>query len=128
MWSSQRSKPGANLFAIIADNSLSMKLRGNGESSSRGEALQALLGADQHHWRTQLSENFELRNYLVDSRLQPTADFQELKFDGRTSALGGALKSLVERYRGQPLAGVILLTDGVASDIDSVDIAGLPPI
>src|SRR6186713_3034943 len=27
MWSGQRARPGANLLAIIADNSLSMKLR-----------------------------------------------------------------------------------------------------
>jgi hypothetical protein len=69
-----------------------------------------------------------VRNYLADLRLQPTQDFHELTFDGRASALGTAMRSLADRYRGQPLAGVILLTDGVAPDIAGLDTTGLPPI
>jgi hypothetical protein len=61
-----------------------------------------------------------VRNYLADSRLLATADYRDLTFDGRTSALGAALKTLVERHRGQPLAGVVLLTDGVASDLEGM--------
>jgi hypothetical protein len=128
MWSGQRAKPGANVLAIVADNSLSMKLRGRGESETRGEMLRRIVAGERSLWRTRLAENFETRNYLADSRLQATQDFHELSFEGRSSALGSALKTLTERHRGQPLAGVILLTDGVASDLDGVEIAGLPPI
>ena len=44
--------------------------------------------------------------------------------------MGAALRGLAERYKGQPLAGVLLLTDGNATDLPdgSPDLSGLPPI
>jgi hypothetical protein len=90
-WTGERAKPGANLFALIADNSQSMTLRGPGEPETRATTLTRLLRGEQNQWRTQLAENFEVRNYLADSRLQGTQDFADLSFEGRTSALGHAL-------------------------------------
>jgi len=127
--SGQRAKPGANVLAIVADNSLSMTLRDSGASESRGETLRSVVAGARSDWRTPLAENFEVRNFLADARLQPTQDFQELAFDGRTTALGHTLAQLAERYRGQPLAGIILLTDGIAADPGEVlSLQGLPPI
>jgi uncharacterized membrane protein len=128
MWTGERARPGANLMAVVADNSLSMKLKGRGESQTRGDALVATLSGESNVWRTQLALDFTVRNYLADARLQPTQDFRELAFDGRASALGTAMRNLADRYRSQPLAGVILLTDGVAPDIAGLDTTGLPPI
>ena len=128
MWSGERAKPGANVLAVLADNSLSMKLHGRGETETRGETLLRFVAGERNLWRPQLAESFEVRNYLVDSRLQATQDFRELAFEGRSTALGGALQTLGERHRGQPLAGVLLLTDGVAADLEGADLSGLPPI
>jgi hypothetical protein len=45
------------------------------------------------------------------------------------SAIGSALQKIAQRYEGQPLAGVLLLTDGNATDISGApDVAGLPPV
>ena len=39
------------------------------------------------------------------------------------------LRTLTERYQGRPLAGVLLLTDGNATDLPALpDLQGLPPI
>jgi uncharacterized membrane protein len=126
-WSEPRAKSGANIIAIVADNSLSMQLRGRGESETRGDTLRNILADEKSKWREQLAENFQVRNFLADSRLHGTEDFHELDFTGRASALGSALRTLTERYSGQPLAGIILLTDGVASDLDN-QIEGIPSI
>ncbi len=128
MWTGQRAKPGANILAIVADNSLSMKLHSPGETETRGETMLRVLTGERNLWRTQLGESFDVRNYFSDSRLQATQDFREVNFAGRSSALGSALKAIAERHRGQPLAGVMLLTDGVAADLEGMDLAGLPPI
>ena len=129
MWSGQRAKPGANLLAIVADNSESMALHDRGVSETRGELLQRIVSGDRNAWRAPLAESFDVRGYLADARLQPTQDFHELAFDGRASDLGRALTMLAERHRGQALAGVVLLTDGVASDLgDLAALRGLPPI
>ncbi|MEO6741904.1 MAG: hypothetical protein ABIP20_16795, partial [Chthoniobacteraceae bacterium] len=39
MWSHERAKPGANVFAVIADNSRSLTLTEPGAKRSRGEEI-----------------------------------------------------------------------------------------
>jgi hypothetical protein len=129
MWSGQRAKPGGNVIAIVADNSLSMTLHDRGAETSRGDALRTVLKDERETWRKPLAETFDVRNYIADARLQPTQDFHDLAFDGHSTALGHTLGQLAERYRGQPLAGIILLTDGVAADLgESAALQGLPPV
>src|SRR5439155_10078526 len=100
-----------------------------GQTRSRAEALQALLNPQRSPWLGTLEGNFEIRRHFFDARLQSTRDFSELTFDGRASAIGSSLRTVAERYRGRPLAGVLLLTDGNATDIRAApDLAGLPPI
>src|SRR5207237_3191177 len=59
-----------------------------------------------------------------------TRDFSELDFGGRGSALGASLRTALEYWRGQPVAGVLLFTDGNATDIgaDLPALDGAPPI
>jgi uncharacterized membrane protein len=127
---SQRARPGANLFALIADNSQSMQVKDAGQSQSRGEILRGQLTNDTAGWQTALAENFQLRRYAFDSQLQDARDFGELKFDGRASSLVSALRTAAERWRGQPVAGVLLFTDGNATDTtpDLSGLEGCPPV
>ena len=128
MWSGQRAKPGANLIAVIADNSRSMGVRDHNASETRGAALVKGLADAGNDWRTELARNFEVRNYLADSRLLPTRDFHELAFDGEATLAGKTFTALTERHRGQPLAGVVFLTDGVIPELDASALAALPPV
>jgi len=130
LWRGRRAKTGANVFAVVADNSSGMSVRDAGASQSRGETLQGILKTGETGWLAAISENFQLRQYLFDSRLRRTADFSGLVFDGKASALGTTLRTLAERYRGRPLAGILLMTDGCATDADEpfYDLSGLPPV
>lgn len=130
LWTGQRAKPGANLLAVIADNSQGMQIHDRGNAQSRGEFLRDALAGKGADWLGKLRENFEVRGYLFDSRLQPSLDFTELNFDGRSSAIGSALRTLKERIGSRPVAGVVLLTDGNATDLAGglPDLKGLPPI
>ncbi len=130
LWTRQRARPGSNLFAVVADNSQRMQIKDGDSARSRGELLRGLLSGEPARWLGQLDEDFQVRRYLFDARLQSTRDFRELVFDGRASALGAALRSLSERYRGQPLAGVLLFTDGNATDLPEGPsvLPGLPPV
>jgi uncharacterized membrane protein len=131
LWLGQRARPGANLFAVVADNSAGLQIHDRGDVKSRGEALRALVDPSVAGWQSALAETFELRRYVFDARLQATNDFRELTFDGRSTALGSALRTLTERFQGRPLAGVLLLTDGNATDLPGgvlPDTKGLPPI
>jgi uncharacterized membrane protein len=129
LWSGQRVKPGANLFAVVADNSQGLLIHDKGAARNRGEILRDLLTARSANWQEPLDDNFEVRRYFFDARLQSTKDFSELDFGGRSSRIGGALRTLAERYRNRPLAGILLLTDGNATDLRvAPDLAGLPPV
>jgi len=130
LWIGERARPGANIFGIIADNSQSLKMKDAGETHSRGEVVREQLIGGAKGWRSTLDENFQVRRYTFDSRLQNTRDFAELNFEGRASSLGGALRTAAEYWRGQPVAGVLLFTDGNATDIgaDLPALDGCPPI
>jgi len=130
LWIGERARPGANVFGIIADNSQSLKMKDANETRSRGDILHEQLTTGAKGWRSTLEENFQVRRYTFDSRLQNTRDFSELNFDGRASALGASLRTAIEYWRGQPVAGVLLFTDGNATDIgaDLPALDGAPPI
>ena len=131
LWLGQRARPGSNLFAIVADNSQGLQIHDRDDPKSRGDALRTLVDPQATSWQSTLAATFDLRRYLFDTRLQPTKDFSELKFDGRATALGSTLRTLGERFQGRPLAGILLLTDGNATDLPGgtlPDLKGLPPV
>jgi uncharacterized membrane protein len=130
LWSGKRAKSGANLFVVIADNSSGMNIQDRGMTQSRGEILQAALRVDKSNWLGTLADHFQVRQYVFDSRLRRTADFSELNFDGKASAIGAALRTIAQRYQGRPLAGVLLMTDGNATDMAEqfYDLSGVPPV
>ena len=107
-----------------------MLFRSTGSTKTRGENLVELVDPAKAVWLAEIADTFELRRYLFDSRLQSTSDYHELVFDGRSSGIAGALRTLRERFQGRPLAGVFLLTDGNATDIKNSlpDLTGVPPV
>ena len=131
MWLGQRVRPGANLFAVVADNSQSLQIHDRADARSRGDHLRDLVDPAGVGWQSTLAGTFDVRRYLFDTRVQPTADFHELAFDGRSTALSSTLHTLAERFQGRPLAGIVLLTDGNVTDLPGgalPDLRGLPPI
>lgn len=124
-----RPRPGSNVFLVVADNSRSLQLSNPGSAQSRGTAVKEQLQTEGN-WLTRLAQDFDTRRYLFESQVQPTQDFSELTFTGEASALANSLTALGERFRGQPVAGVLLLTDGNATDLAerNIDWSQLPPI
>jgi uncharacterized membrane protein len=129
-WTTWHPRPGANLFVVLADNSQSMSLRDGGEHRSRGDRLREIVRGDRG-WLATLGETFRVRAYLFDQRLRRVEDLSgALTFSGPASHLGAALRTVAERYRGGPLAGVLLFSDGNATDFGDrpFEPDGLPPI
>ncbi len=131
-WVTTRAKPGANLLAVLVDTGRGLRLRDRGQTRTRARQLQDTLvtGDQPAAWLARLSETFPLRRYQFDVRLARREDFAALPFDGQASHLGGALRALGEHYRGTPLAGIVVLSDGNATDLSSAATlpADLPPV
>src|SRR5262245_30044524 len=70
LWSGQHARPGANLFAIVADNSQGLQIKDRGSQHTRGEELRELLNPQRLNWQGVLEENFDVRRYFFDARLQ----------------------------------------------------------
>jgi hypothetical protein len=125
--SGTRARPGANMFAVVADNSQSMTIHDRAAPRSRGQELQKLL-ALHSDWHQRLGTDFDTRRFVFDSNLRAVGDFAAMSLDGARSSLGGTLNSLARRFRGLPLAGVLVFTDGNATDSLDIPWSDLPPV
>lgn len=131
MVTGERAKPGANLFVVLADNSASLSLLDEALGATRAQRLTALLDAQAAIWPAELNNQFDVRRYRFDARLQRVDEFGVMPADGRATAMGAALRAMTERYTDRPLAGVLLFTDGNATDLPVERLASLgalPPI
>ena len=122
----KQPKKGANIFLVVGDNSESLQIKDAGEETSRGEILREdLLKAEESGWMKDLNEEFKVHRFLFGERLQRVANFEALNFEDRSSSLYGALDDISQRYEDRPLAGIFVLTDGNANDLDD-KLAKLP--
>ncbi|HCP13662.1 MAG TPA: hypothetical protein DIT89_15115 [Planctomycetaceae bacterium] len=134
LWSSSRPRSGANVLAIVTDNSRSQLVSPDGTTQTRAAqftvALKTGESSEPVGWLRRLGQDFELRRYTVADRLLQTERLDAVEFDGHASSLNSALRSLQQRYQGQPLAGILLLTDGNATDgaVDPELLKLLPPV
>ncbi len=111
----ERPRPGANLLAIVVDNSRSMQIRPAGAAHSRAEGLRPWLRATSA-WQTRAAQDFEVRRYSFDQHLQPVSELEDLEFTGQHSALASSLATLQSRFAQRSVAGALLFTDGLATD------------
>jgi len=118
LFSGVRPRPGANLFVVLTDNSQSMTV--NSGSQVRGDTLKSILRAEKS-WRTRLQQDFDVRDYMFDAQLHHVDDSETIEFDGTGSALHTALETIQTRFDNRPVAGVIVLSDGNATDISDLE-------
>lgn len=133
MGSIEKAKPQANAFALLVDNSQSVRetWKSIGQSKGYDDPLDWVQGRlmDEADWMRTLGEEFRLRRYLFDYSLHAIDSFEGIQQTGSESVLIRSLQSLFDRYktsndsfaestRGQPLAGVLLFSDGQATDGD----------
>jgi len=110
-------RSGENIFLLLADQSASLEMRqASGEETSRGENFKSLLTDPESPWLIRLGQNFDVRRYAFGSAVGAVESFQDLSFDDPASNLATALKTLKTRFRGQPLAGIFLFSDGNSTD------------
>ena len=75
---------------------------------------------------SQLTEDFDVRKYQFDRRLRPVSNFEEFRADQRGSDILSNLSLATNRFAGRPAAGIILMTDGNATDWNKEAFAAMP--
>jgi uncharacterized membrane protein len=95
------------IVPILVDGSRSMRLD-DADGQTRVARANALL---KNELGAALSSRFTTELYSVGESLAP-AKVDSLTTDARRTDLAGALTAVRERYRGQRVAGIIVLSDG----------------
>ena len=108
-----RPVPRANSVVLLVDNSQSMQIRG--PSGTFASAVSKALDHEAS-WRQQLERWFRVRTFSFSDRVHREDETNEMQFDGTLSHLHTAIKTLGARHHDDALAGIILFTDGNATD------------
>lgn len=109
------ARPGANQLLVLVDDSASLRVRDAGDARTRAEEVRALVAEDAS-WLARAGQDFAVRPHAFDRRLRALVSADDLAFAGDASDLAGALERLAARSAGRPVAGTVLLTDGLATD------------
>jgi uncharacterized membrane protein len=98
---------GAGIIAVLVDTSLSMGLADVNGRSRLTEAL----SLTRDRLLPNLARGFTVELHAVGEHAV-RATLESLRPDGAVSNLTDAVREVRDRYRGRPLAGIVLISDG----------------
>ncbi|MGE3839994.1 MAG: hypothetical protein AB7I50_00260, partial [Vicinamibacterales bacterium] len=110
--------PQRNLLAILLDDSQSMQIS-DADGAPRGAVVQREFG--ESALMKSLAERFGLRVFRFSSSPGRLANARDLSFNGTQSRFGQALDGVRQELSGLPVAGMILVGDGVDTDERPLD-------
>jgi uncharacterized membrane protein len=118
--------PQESFVGVLVDDSRSMTIA-DAPDAPRGEAALRLLGVENGELVPgagllgALGERFKVRLFSFDSDLRRLGGPQELRFQGSSSRLGGALLRGADELDAVPLAGLVVLTDGADNSGEPIE-------
>jgi uncharacterized membrane protein len=116
---------------VLVDDSQSMSLTDSGEKTARiDEVNKALISKDGSKAIIEsLDENFNTQLYQFSSDVTPIKELS-LKAQGNLTDIGKAITKTFDDWKGQPVAGIVLITDGSHNSgedpVRSAQKAGVP--
>jgi uncharacterized membrane protein len=102
--------PQESYLAVVIDNSESMKIKDDGQTS-RSDQLQAQLQSTNFFKR--LTDKFKVRTYRFDRDAERIENMGRMNYEGKRTRLESATDLLNQELGTVPLSGVVLITDGV---------------
>ncbi|MGZ0168039.1 MAG: glutamine amidotransferase [Planctomycetales bacterium] len=136
VWSGVHPRPHSNLFLVLTDTSQSHIRTASDDDDSKLETqFKAALQPTPESWLDRLGQDFEVHQFSFDRRVKTVQEFDELAWTGEASALKSALLSLGHRFEERHVGGIVLLSDGNATDLTAGDLSeglgsdvNLPPV
>jgi hypothetical protein len=129
LWSAARARPGENVVLVVVDSSASMQAADRQGKPVAADTVRRAVGDERAPWLARLKQDFDVRRYAFAERLEPRPHFETLEFTGSASSLYSSLRSLGKRFAGRPVAGIVLFSDGTATDAAEAESLGtLSPV
>lgn len=104
--------PDENFVAVLVDVSESMNIPDGHFGESRSDDIRYLLGDEGGQIIQKLGEIFKTRLYTFSDVTERSDSTQFARFEGKETNLSQALDRILSDFKGVPLTGVVLLTDG----------------
>lgn len=106
--------PQPNLVGLLLDNSVSMTLP-DASGAARGELLRRQLDPDDGELLRDLRASYDTRMFEYGAGVKAVDNAAGLDFADGASNLAQALAFARESLRGEPLAGLVVFSDGAGS-------------
>lgn len=104
--------PDENFVAVVVDASESMNVPDGRDGVARREEVRRLLGDGTSGMSADLEEYFRVRYYAFGEEVRRVDSLAVPAADDRATNISAALNRVLSDFRGVPLSGVVLLTDG----------------
>jgi uncharacterized membrane protein len=111
--------PQQNFLGVLLDDSRSLQIADR-DGRPRSAFVADTLGTDRPLLNA-LSKKFVLRFFRFSSTADRVQSANELKYEGSSTRLGGALDRARDELSGLPLAGLVMMTDGADTSDAAID-------
>ena len=111
---------------VLIDNSRSMRVA----DANDDRRIESALALARDEILPRLSDDFDVVVFSLDGAVVPT-QLTAVRPNAPNSDLAGALRAITERYEGQSVAGIVVISDGGDTsnrDVASVVEHGVPPV
>ena len=112
--------PNENFLAVLVDNSDSMSIPDGSIGRTRSDDAVSVLLDHERGILPELEDNFNIRYYTFTSEASRVDSIGGLVPNGRETNLTVALQRVISDFRGLPLTGIVLMTDGGDNSEDDV--------
>ncbi|HEY7545160.1 MAG TPA: vWA domain-containing protein, partial [Blastocatellia bacterium] len=109
--------PGSSYVAVLMDDSASMKLSDEGDTT-RLEAIRQTMSTTSRFY-AELADKFKIRAYKFSSSAERVSDAQELTGEGQRTDLALALEHATRDMAGLPVSGIVVMSDGASNTEDA---------
>lgn len=104
--------PDENFVAVLVDASESMNIPDEANGQTRFDAATQVLGDAEGGVAAGIEAYFNLRYYAFDDQVRRVDSVQHVGATGEVTDLSTALDRVIADFKGVPLSGIVLLTDG----------------
>ena len=104
--------PDENFVAILVDGSASMTIPDGALGATRSDDVRHILFDEDDSILPGLEEHFKVRYYLFSDEALRTDSVRQAAPGGHGTNLSAALDRVLSDFKGLPLSGIVLLTDG----------------
>ena len=114
----QMQQPG--VVGVLLDNSISMELKGQSRNA-RSDFIRQQFDAESGGLLRDLQQSFDVRLFKFGAETKAISDIAALDFNDGDSDLTRALSFAQTSLQGEPLAGLVVISDGALQPAEPLD-------